>query len=199
MDLPSASNPYVLPLSLSVPSLKNNRDLRVLPSGRVMPAKNEVVRKFLFDVETRLLPLYPRSQYPTIPRPRLAGVWVDLHFYAANPKKALPRRDGDNALTTLQEMLQTQDKSSGIFGFVEDDSQFGYGSYAVHYVQDRRLDGAVIYCWALENSLNIFQELIALGEYRQQYKERLLHVGHTEQENVLVSELFGETGDAAAL
>lgn len=177
---------------MSVPALKNDRDLHYLANGQPIFAKNKEVVKFLRSAEQYLLPQVHNNNYSVIIRPQRVRLWIDIYFFAANPAKALPRRDGDNALTTLQETLQSPDKSSGICNLIEDDCQVGTGIFNVVYVPKKLFEGATIYLWILTETQDVFDDFVLLRDSRQLHKQEVLNGFPQKETDSLVTELFEE-------
>lgn len=166
-----ADNPLVFKIEGQVPSLKNDKQLITTKEGKQKLIKSSAVRRFIKGVQGGLirqkndLPQEVLDSLPIEKEP--VGVWVDLKFFSRQP---VPRNDGDNAFTMVQELLQTHDKPSGTLGIITDDRYVMLGSFSTQTVPHRDLAGAVVFVWKLGNG-NTNDELFPFLRFRESYYE----------------------------
>jgi len=150
MNWPTPALPLILTFpphgKKAIPSLKNNRELIPIDATRMKSIKNAEVQAYLRKVGPLISEQWQQqaSQYgwSLLPKPTLVAVAVRVVLYRPNPKK-LPRQDGDNIYTTLQETLQKL--------VIEDDNQVADHHVRTQYTRNRALHHATLCLWVVEN------------------------------------------------
>lgn len=147
MANPTPENPIVLNFIGHIPSLKNRKQpIRAGKKLKLVP--NKVVRDFVNRMKPLLegqwTKLAAEQGFSLVPLPQRIGVYAEIVFYRNNPK-LLPNSDGDNAYTTLQELLAKL--------IIENDKQVGYGSFDVLYTSNRALEHASVFIWVRDETI----------------------------------------------
>lgn len=140
---PTPDNPLILNFPGHVPALKNRKQpVRAGKKLKLVP--NKVVRDFIRRIRPLIEGQWEGQGFSLLPVPSRIGIYVEIVFYRNNPK-LLPNSDGDNAYTTLQELLAKL--------VIENDKQVGYGSFDVLYTSNRALEHARAYIWLHDESV----------------------------------------------
>ena len=133
-----------------VPALKNRREPGYTEEGVRIFQKNKAVRSFLASIENALRTQVDRLEFDRIPMPHKVAAWVDITFFL-KAAHGIPRNDGDNAYTTIQETWQSSPKG-GIAGVIDDDRQVLSAVWDVHTTAVESLQGAKAYLWVQDET-----------------------------------------------
>lgn len=129
----------------AIPAMKNNRDIIHDTQGVPRSIKNARVQAYLKMVGPLLSAQWNLVEqihdFEPVPLPYAVEVYVQVVLYRPNPKK-LPRQDGDNIYTTLQETLP---------GLVlQNDKQVADHHVRAEYTPNKALHHALLWLWVIE-------------------------------------------------
>lgn len=165
MTVSTPINPFVFSLTGHVPALKNNRE-PVYGQDQNFFVANAAVERFYRQNESILIAQRDRQKdLEFIPMPRAAVLVVQLFYIAVTVP--LPKADGDNGYTTIQELLQVPEMPHGILGIVEDDRQVQRGIFEVKVVKSRPAEGCRFYVWQDNGdplAIQLFDWHVATGQ-----------------------------------
>lgn len=184
--LPTVSNPLVLNFSGHIPALKNEKVPVTRKNGKPALVSNQTVQTFYKRVQGNCIDQMRRQGFDVIEWPQHVAVYAEFWFYVAN-KTNIAASDGDNAYTTLQELLQKSAKNKPYIHAIDDDKQvsaFHVETYAVH---DKIKEGARLYVWTMEEE--DYHDRLHMWEAFFRYLRKRAFDTPTEQEEVDFDEI----------
>jgi len=201
MIKPTANHPLLFSFIGEVPSLKNNKSF-VFDSEtqKTLVLSSVDVEKFYNNNRPKLLSqwgVYKGKGYDTLNSGYKMGIYAVIYRYSRG-KNSIPVSDTDNALTTLQEALQSSKSfgygrfNKGIVPVVLDDRQYVSPHADVVVVPSKALAGAQVYVWCLDDRRS-GQQLTDVQIYHDRHRKSLIINAKEKIDGF--ENLFGEEND----
>lgn len=122
--------------------------------GRAIPVSNADVQHFVARVHSACSIQTERQGFDLIPYPTLVALYAEFWFFVANDSQ-IAASDTDNALTTIQEVLQPSSKKHPYYlNVLANDNLVVSPRSDAYAVRDRNREGARVFVWALNASLD---------------------------------------------
>jgi hypothetical protein len=105
---PTPTNPLVLVYRGDIPAMKNDRTVFTDKNDKFRGlGRSKVVRRWLQTAGDHVSEQFERQGFDTLGEPCLVGAFVSVGVYMAEKNiRLLPKKDLDNAYTTIQETWQ---------------------------------------------------------------------------------------------
>jgi hypothetical protein len=179
---PTVDNPLILNIHGHVPALKNEKLLKInTKSGKPVLLSNADVKVFIERVRSTY-----RPQFDVIPFPVHVAVYAEFWFFVANQTN-IAASDGDNAYTTLQELLQKPKKNAPYLHIMDDDKQVTAHHVETYAVRDAAQEGARLFIWAM--SEDHYQDRDAMWDackrFRQTYRQQTANQVNLDFDEIL--------------
>lgn len=182
MKKPTAREPLLFSFTGEVPALKNNKDFVFDPgTQKTLVLSSADVEKFYNNNRPKLQTqwaMYKNDGYGTLASSCRMGIYAVFYRYSRS-KTSIPVADTDNALTTLQEALQSPRSfgpgrfNKGVVSIVPDDRQYVSPHADVIIVTSKALSGAWVYVWCLDDRMS-GQQLIDVQMYHDKKRKSLV-------------------------
>lgn len=156
MKYPTPLNPLILYTRESIPSLKNDRDLRIYEDNegklKGVSRRSKTVVQFMAICGAHFRDYRERQGFDIVEEPEQIGVYVQLGVYLSPKSKVgLPLKDADNMYTTLQEILQ------GVA--IENDRQIGDYHVTRMLVDSPQYEYSLLCVWKIDSKTPIMDFL----------------------------------------
>lgn len=187
MAYPSSLNPLVLNISGHIPALKNDKVLKTnTRTGKPVLLSNADVKVFLERVVSTLRTQVQRQDFDTIPFPMHTAVYAEFWFFVANETN-IAASDGDNAYTTLQELLQKPKKNAPALLVMDDDKQVTTHHVETYAVRDRNREGARLLVWAMSDEEYADRDLMweRCKQFRKSYQQAAVAAPDVDFDEIL--------------